>query len=215
MSNPINPPQHTINQSQLEHAKIYGTRYDFIKTLPKGISFLEIGTLAGDFALKVIEACSPEKVALVDPFNVEDFFWPEYGYKRWEHPSENYDFVKNRFKDMNFVKIYRGLGIEVMPEIKEKYDFIYIDADNTSMELQTHFREARMHLKENGVIGFNDYNMYDNADSSKSQDVVPFINGFLKFRPSWRVHAFALNDNLTSDIYLTATDVNNVFAQPQ
>lgn len=215
MSGPINPPQDVIDQSQLDNAKIYGTRYDFIKTLPKGISFLEIGTLAGDFALKVIEACSPEKVSLVDPFNVEDFFWTEYGYKRWEHPSEHYDFVKNRFKDMDFVELHHGMSIDVMPKIRDKYDFIYIDADNEGPGLQVNFREARLHLKENGVIGFNDYNIYENLGNGKLQDNVPFINGFLKFQKKWRVHAFALNDNLTSDIYITQAEINNVFVQPQ
>ena len=38
--------------------------------------------------------------------------------------------------------------------------------------------------------------------------VVPAINDFLNKNPDWYVYAFALNDNLTSDIYLKKINLN-------
>ena len=67
-----------IPQDRLNNTKLYSTRYDFIKTLPKGITFLEAGVLAGDFALKVIEECSPSKSILIDPYEEIDWHAPEY-----------------------------------------------------------------------------------------------------------------------------------------
>ena len=58
-------------------------------------------------------------------------------------------------------------------------------------------------LSDNGILGFNDYNIYfNNTTTGEKMGVVPAINQFLRENPNWYVHAFALNDNLTSDIYL-------------
>ena len=40
-----------IPQDQLSEAKLYSDRFTFIDTLPKNISFLEVGTLGGYFSL--------------------------------------------------------------------------------------------------------------------------------------------------------------------
>ena len=58
-------------------------------------------------------------------------------------------------------------------------------------------------LNDNGIIGFNDYSIYhNNTKTGEKMGVVPAINQFLRKNPNWHVYAFALNDNLTSDIYL-------------
>jgi hypothetical protein len=43
--------KNTISQDQLTNAKLYSDRLTFIESLPKNISFLEIGTLALPSAL--------------------------------------------------------------------------------------------------------------------------------------------------------------------
>jgi hypothetical protein len=62
---------------------------------------------------------------------------------------------------------------------------------------------ATQMLNQGGTIGFNDYNIYfNNTETGEKMGVVPAINYFVNNNPDWYVHAFALNDNLTSDIYL-------------
>jgi hypothetical protein len=96
-----------IPQEKLNNATLYSTRYHFIETLPQNIKFLEVGVLAGDFALKVIEATNPKLSVLVDPYESIDYFATEYGGKRWESPSEHYDFIQKRFKHIKKIKVYR------------------------------------------------------------------------------------------------------------
>jgi len=58
-------------------------------------------------------------------------------------------------------------------------------------------------LADDGILGFNDYNIYfNNTSTGEKMGVVPAINKFLRNNSDWYVYAFALNDNLTSDIYL-------------
>lgn len=196
-------PQILIPQKQLENAKIYSSRYDFIKTLPKNIKFLEAGVLAGDFAISVINTCLPTYSVLVDPYETIDWHAPEYGGPRWENEKEHYDFVKRRFLDVPNVNIFKG-GYEEFTRVNnDSFDFIYMDYDTTYKSISSQILMSIPRLKDNGILGFNDYNIYfNNTTTGEKMGVVPAINAFLRNNHNWHVHAFALNDNLTSDIYL-------------
>jgi hypothetical protein len=192
-----------IPQHQLKNATLYSTRYDFIKTLPKGITFLEAGVLAGDFAMRVIEECLPSKSILIDPYKTIDWHAPEYGGKRWDGPDQHFNFVKERFSNMPNVKIFKGKYETFSITNKETFDFLYMDYETSYESIQSQIEISKSKLNPNGILGFNDYNIYENeTKTGQKMGVVPAINEFLYDNPEWYVHAFALNDNLTSDIYL-------------
>ena len=192
-----------IPQKQLKNAKLYSTRDDFITTLPKKISYLEAGVLAGDFSLQVIEACSPLKVYLVDTFEEIDWRAREFGGARWKEKSENFDFVKKRFENIPEVKLFKTKFKNFCYKNKESFDFVYIDFDTRYLEVIEQLSLGSKILNTDGILGFNDYNIYENdTTTGQKMGVVPAINEFLYKNPDWYVHAFAFNDNLTSDIYL-------------
>jgi hypothetical protein len=173
-----------INQKQIDGAKLYSTRYEFIKTLPKKISCVEAGVLAGDFALKILDSVGPSVLHLIDPFEDLDYFANEYGGARWDYKEEHYKFVSNRFK-------------------KNTFDFIYIDYEHTYSATREALWLSTNIVSEGGIVGFNDYNIYENnTKNGEKMGTVPAINDFLFRNPEWHVYAFAFNDNLTSDIYL-------------
>ena len=194
----------TISQDQIKDAKLFGTRYDFIKTLPKGISYLEAGILAGDFSIKVIEAINPSTSYLVDIFIDEDAHALEYDGPRWQNREGHYKFVLERFKDINNVTIVKSSFEEFFHENNnEKFDFIYMDYNTDLESIHKQLMMGSHLLNKNGILGFNDYNIYFNeTKTGEKMGVVPAINYFLSKNPEWYVYAFALNDNLTSDIYL-------------
>jgi hypothetical protein len=194
-----------IPQEKLKNARLYSTRYHFIETLPKNINFLEAGVLAGDFAMKVIEATQPKISALIDPYQSIDFFATEYGGKRWADESKHYDFIKQRFKYIKNVKIYKGYFENVATSIGSIFDFIYIDACNDYMSVFGYLEAANNLLAPGGIIGINDYSIYENNTESISKEesgVVEAVNDYLIKNSEFKVHAFAFNDSLTSDIYL-------------
>jgi hypothetical protein len=196
-----------IPQEKLKNATLYSTRYHFIETLPKNINFLEAGVLAGDFAMKVIEVTQPEFSVLVDPYESIDYFATEYGGKRWADESSHYDFIKQRFKYIKNVKIHKGYFEKLARYIRypSKFDFIYIDACNDYMSVFGYLEAANHLLAPGGIIGINDYSIYENNTESLSKEesgVVMAVNDYLIKNPDFKVHAFAFNDRLTSDIYL-------------
>jgi hypothetical protein len=201
-------PQIMIPQKQLENATLYSTRYDFIKTLPKGITFLEAGVLAGDFALEVIKSCSPSKSILIDPYEEIDWHAPEYGGPRWGGREDHFDFVCKRFAQeevsgMSNVEIIKGTYQSFCMKNSESFDFLYMDFDTTEVSIIEQIELSIPRLNKDGILGFNDYNIYFNeTKTGEKMGTVPAINRFLNQNPEWYVHAFALNDNLTSDIYL-------------
>lgn len=196
-------PQIMIPQSQLKNAKLYSTRYDFIKTLPKNITFLEAGVLAGDFASKVIEQCNPTRSVLIDPYETIDWHAPEYEKARWNSPSEHFAFVSERFDNILGVEIFKGTYEYFSKINNDRFDFIYMDYDTTYESILLQIEMSSNRLTQDGILGFNDYNIYfNNTTTGEKMGVVPAINEFLYRNPDWYVHAFALNDNLTSDIYL-------------
>jgi len=201
-------PQLLIPQKQLENAKLYSSRYEFIKTLPKGITFLEAGVLAGDFALEVIKSCSPSKSILIDPYDEIDWHAPEYGGPRWIGKENHFDFVCKRFaqaevKEISGVEIIKGAYQSFCMNSDESFDFLYMDYHTTEESITEQIELSITRLNKNGILGFNDYNIYFNeTKTGEKMGTVPAINRFLVQNPEWYVHAFALNDNLTSDIYL-------------
>lgn len=207
--------KNVISQDQLSDAKLYSDRLTFIETLPKNISFLEVGTLGGDFAIDVIKKTSTSKAVLVDPYNIEDEFECQYKTKRWDSPKDHYPFVKNRFKDMPNVEVYAGTYKFFCINRSDTFDFIYIDYDHTLEETSYAIQQSVMRLNPGGIIGFNDFCNYGNAPIEKlfngankeihlvyKMAVINAVTYFLEKNKDWYVYAFALNEEMTSDIYL-------------
>lgn len=192
-----------IPQKQIENAKLFSSRSDFIKTLPKNIKYLEAGALAGDFSLEVIEAVSPNIVYLVDPFFDKDWRAPEFPNPRWDTPEDHFTFVKNRFANFKEVFLFQEPYELFVKHNTDKFDFIYMDYDTDYHSIEKQIFMSIDILNHDGILGFNDYNIYfNNTTTGEKMGVVPAINAFLRNNRNWHVHAFALNDNLTSDIYL-------------
>lgn len=192
-----------IPQDRLKYAKLYSSRDEFIKTLPKGITFLEAGVLAGDFSAKVIEVCSPSKSILIDPYQSLDWNAAEYHESRWHGPEQHFNFVKQRFSNITTVELFQGKYEDFALTNKDTFDFLYMDYDTSYTSIQHQIEISKSRLSIDGILGFNDYNIYENdTNIGKKQGTVHAINDFLYKNSDWYVYAFALNDNLTSDIYL-------------
>ena len=68
-------PIKAISQEQLNNARLFTSKEEFAKHIPKGSRILEIGTLAGDYAEVLIKEVTPASIDLVDVFKAND--WPD------------------------------------------------------------------------------------------------------------------------------------------
>jgi hypothetical protein len=203
-----------IPQAQLLNTKVYSTRYEFLKTLSPEIRYLEIGVLAGDFSVEVLAATKIKLAVLVDPFDQIDHNANEYGGPRWESPEAHFDFVKKRFEKIQNVRLYKQYFDKFCEMYSGKFDFIYIDANNSFESVYKYLRDAEKLLNDDGIIGINDYSIYQEcglADVKEEIGVVKAVNKFLRNNLEWYVYAFSFNDKLTSDIYLKKSTTNLLF----
>lgn len=183
-----------ISQDQLNNAKLYSTKFEFIKHLPKNAHILEIGTLAGDYAELLLET-NPLSIDLVDVFEAND--WRDLN--RFDKKG-HYQFVKNRFKNHPEVSLLQGYSHDVLPTLNKKYEYIYIDANHDYEHASQDLADALPLLAEGGIIGLNDY-IYDDADYIV-YGVIETVCEFLDKNKDWEVIGFALQERMYADIYI-------------
>lgn len=183
-----------ISQDQLNNAKLYSTKFEFIKHIPKGGHILEIGTLGGDYAEPLL-AAEPASLDLLDTFESKD--WE--GFKRFNEQT-HYEYIKNKFKDSPEVSLLRGYTDNVLPSITKKYDYIYIDADHNYAQVKRDLSNAVKLIADGGIIGFNDY-IYDDKYYNV-YGVIQTVCEFLHENKDWQVIAFALQEEMYADIYI-------------
>jgi hypothetical protein len=183
-----------ISQDQLNNAKLYSTKFEFIKHIPKGGHILEIGTLGGDYAEPLL-AAEPASLDLLDTFESKD--WE--GFKRFNEQT-HYEYIKNKFKDNPEVSLLRGYTDNVLPSITKRYDYIYIDADHNYAQVKRDLSNAVNLIADHGIIGFNDY-IYDDKYYNV-YGVIQTVCEFLNENKDWQVIAFALQEEMYADIYI-------------
>jgi hypothetical protein len=183
-----------ISQEQLNNAKLYTTKVEFIKHIPKGGHFLEIGTLAGDYAEPLLSA-QPASLDLLDTFESRD--WE--GSNRFDSAT-HYEYVKNKFKNNLEVSLLKGHTDEILTSLTKKYDYIYIDADHNYSQVKKDLKNALPLIADNGIIGFNDY-IYDDRYYNV-YGVIETVCEFLDANKDWQVIGFALQEEMYADIYI-------------
>ena len=128
--------------------------------------------------------------------------------------KNNFNFVKKRFEKIQNVRLYKQYFDKFCQMYSGKFDFIYIDANNSFESVYKYLRDAEKLLNDDGIIGINDYSIYQEcglADVKEEIGVVKAVNKFLRNNLEWYVYAFSFNDKLTSDIYLKKSTTNLLF----
>ena len=185
----------TISQKQLNNAKLFKNKEEYAKHIKKGSRILEIGTLAGDYAEVLIREVKPSSIDLIDVFEAHD--WPDCN--RFDK-ANHFNFVKNRFKNINNIIYHKGYSDDIMPNLNKKFDYIYIDANHDYEHCKADLLNAIPLLAENGIIGFNDYIV--DKDHGVDYGVIEVVCEFLNDNQDWEVVGFALQENMYADIYI-------------
>jgi SAM-dependent methyltransferase len=190
-----------ISQNQLNNAKLYTNRWDWLKTLPEGLNILEVGVGAGDYSNRILER-NPNMLVLVDIFVYGDMMIDHLDNPRFGE-GEGLDFINKRFSGKK-IKAIQGNSLEVLPKMNEyfadKFDIIYIDANHEYENIVSDIHNSLDLLKESGTIVLNDYIIQDH--NGQSYDVVFAVNNFLKDNPGWEVVGFTLDKDMFCDIHI-------------
>jgi len=200
-----------ISQQQLNNTKVYSSREEYVKTLKQNIRYMEVGVAWGYYSELVAKHCNPELIDLVDWYNqdLKCWSWRKFGECQCtpkhilEYDAENHEeYVKNKFAQYNNVTTIKGDAREVLKNINKKYDYVYIDITNNRHVTKTVLDICSKLIDKNGIIGLNDYLIYDGIIEDMPYGTFQTVNEFLSKNKNWYVNAIALHNLGFYDIYI-------------
>lgn len=201
-----------ISQVQLNNAKIFSSREEYSKSIPKGINYLEIGVAWGYSAQMFMDASEAKSADLVDWYNqdLKCWSWRKFGECQcvgYKHellytPETHEQYILDKFKNYPNVATIKGDALDVLPRLNKKYDMIYIDVNNYRSLTKTILSYCSQLLQEGGTIGLNDYLIYDGIIEDTPYGTFQTVNEFLFNNKDWEVEALALHNLGFYDIYI-------------
>jgi hypothetical protein len=201
-----------IDPEQLKNAKICASREDYIKTLPQGIKYMEIGVAWGYYSELVCQHSAPSEIVLVDPFNsdLKCWSWRKFGECQCHNqkhemlftPETNEQYIVDLFSKYGKVRPIKGYAPDILPAQETGYDFIYVDMGNERVEIREVLKKLESMVSVGGVIGLNDYLIFDGVIENAEYGTYQSVNEFLHFNKNWEVDHIALHSVGFYDIYL-------------
>lgn len=202
---------HLIDQSQLGVSRIYKNREEYIKTLPSNCDYMELGVAWGYYSEIIADLKTPSSIDLVDWYNqdLKCWSWRKFGSCQCEpkhellySPKTHFDYIKNKFNKYKNVNIIKGSVPEVLNTINKKYDYVYVDITNDRKIIRDTLNKLKYMIKPGGIIGLNDYLIYDGIIEDMPYGTYQSVNEFLLLNKNWTVDAIALHPLGFYDIYL-------------
>jgi predicted O-methyltransferase YrrM len=153
------------------------------------LNFLEIGSFEGKGTNYLVENFlqgENSKITCIDPWikysesTVTKMVGRSTNGKMWDDLiNENtYDiFLKNVKKNENKIIVKRGLSQDILPELKESYDFVYVDGDHSEDAVWVDGTLSFDLLKSGGVMIFDDYK-WNSGKKSPKKAVDRFLNEY-------------------------------------
>ncbi len=204
-----------LNQEQLKGAKIVVSREEYTKHLKKGLRYMEIGVAWGYYSEIVCQNTQPSVIDLVCRYDqdMKCWSWRRFGECQCSPIKHTYDFtaeesedfIKNKFKKYGNANTYKGDAENILPEFMKEgrlYDYIYIDIHNGRKATREVLSYASNLIPVGGIIGLNDYTIYDGIIDNVFYGTFQTVNEFLFFNKNWSVDALALHKLGFYDIYL-------------
>lgn len=203
---------HKLDQAQLNNTKLYASREEYTKHLPKNMRYMEIGVAWGYYSELVAENASPQSIDLLDFYDLDlkCWSWRKFGECKCEpvkhemkYTSETHEpYIKELFGKYQNVLTLKGNAIDILPGIKKEYDYIYIDISNKRDQTRKVLNLSAGLVPIGGIIGMNDYLIFDGIIEEAPYGTYQTVNEFLYKNKNWSVTALALHNLGFYDIYL-------------
>ena len=201
-----------ISQVQLNNARLYSSREEYAKSLPEGIRYLEFGVAWGYSAQLFIDTAKASHAVLVDLYNqdLKCWSWRKFGSCQCEGfkhellytPENHQQYIIDKFSYHTNTITVKGDATEVARRLNGKYDFIYIDINNDRFQTRDLLKECARLVRVGGIIGLNDYLIYDGVIEDQPYGTFQTTNEFLDLNKNWEVDAIALHNLGFYDIYI-------------
>lgn len=203
---------HKLDQAQLNSTKLYASREEYTKHLPKNMRYMEIGVAWGYYSELVAENASPQSIDLLDFYDLDlkCWSWRKFGECKCEPvkhemkytPETHEPYIKDLFSKYKNVSTIKGNAINILPTMNKQYDYIYIDISNRRDQTRKVLNFASEMVPVGGIVGLNDYMIFDGIIEESPYGTYQTVNEFLHYNKNWSVTALALHNLGFYDIYL-------------
>jgi hypothetical protein len=192
-----------LTSQHVRNARLFCDRAEMLLALEvtPGAIIGEVGVALGGFSAFLLEYLKPAEFVAFDLFNLHTL--PEL----WEQQTSvlfegrtHLEYYRDRFAGAaSRVVIEEGCSHETLKRYADgHFDILYIDASHTYQDVKADAAIAKHKIKENGLLVFNDYIMWDHL-SGGAYGVVPAVNELL-VQENWEVVGFALQQHMFCDI---------------
>jgi SAM-dependent methyltransferase len=204
-----------IDQSQLNKSKLFSNRETYVKTLPQGLDYMEIGVAWGYYSKIIADNLNPSSIYLLDRYDQDQLCWSERKFgscQCFPKHIQTYDkdshksFIEKEFSKYKNVHVIAGDALRTSKEIDKKFDYIYIDIVNDRKKIQKLLEIVKNLVKPGGIIGLNDYLIYDGIIEDGKYGTYQSVNEFLFLNKEWSVDGIALHPLGFYDIYIKKED---------
>jgi hypothetical protein len=194
-----------INADAMRNARLFSSRHEMIKALPKNQDVVEVGVAYGDFSVDLVTELMPRKFIGIDHFGLEKFplVWGK-------NPRETLGdlthevYYKNRMQklsnDLDFEYVHMAGPSAKMVLQSDGFDFAYIDAGHSYEDVELDTRAVIRKLRDKGNIFFNDYIWRDTFNGGL-YGVVRTVNQLVN-EGGWEVKGLSLNPMMFCDIWI-------------
>ena len=137
-----------------------GQKYNFEDQLTHlagkpNLIFLQVGAYTGDATVWLMENILTDKTSqLIDVDTWEGSDEAEHSRINFENVYYHYLSRTNRYDNLH---IFKATSDQVLPNLTQRFDFIYVDGDHTSAQVARDAENAWKLLKSGGIIAFDDY----------------------------------------------------------
>ncbi len=184
----------------------FSDRSQWLKLLPKGGRWAEIGVFRGDNVARLLEICEPAELHLIDPWHFDlDFDWfnpPEWsaafgdaprlvrqlsewsGVPPGDHVNNHFDRlyqqVATRFAGDSRVTIHRATSRAAAPLFPEKhFDFVYIDGAHDYDLVLADLHLYAPKLADHGILLGDDFCEHGAAENAE-YGVIAAVSKFMR-----------------------------------
>lgn len=162
----------------------------------------EVGVLFGDFSRFLIDEINPHLFDAYDIFTSHEYYmiWGKRSAEQFNYKN-HLDFYRDKFANEiegGVMRTHVGDGASNLRKSDVMYDMIYIDANHSYEAVANDADAAISRLKNDGLLIFNDYTLYDLIEGVP-YGIVQVVND-LCVNKGWKVKGFALQVCMFNDI---------------
>ena len=174
-----------LSDKHIANCRLLPHRIEILKRMKTGGTITEVGVQTGRFSDSILEICKPAKLHLIDidlkKYSIEEKFKKE---------------IEN-----GLVELHEGDSSTILHSFPDKYfDIIYIDADHSYEGVKLDTEAAKLKVKDDGYLIFNDYTFWSPVECMP-YGILRAVNEFC-INENWEMVYYALAEYMYCDVAL-------------